>query len=378
MIYLDNASTTKPSENVKKAAIQAMESFGNPSSMHRLGIDAEKIIKKAAENTAKVLGVKPENIYFTSGGTEANNTAILGYCRKNKKRGNHIITTMIEHPSVSEPFKVLEREGFEVTRVGVLPNGEIDLHEFENALRQDTILVSCMWVNNETGNIQPIEKLKPLMKDKSPNAVLHVDAIQAFGKIVTQPARYGIDMLSISGHKIHSVKGIGALYIKDGINTEPYIYGGAQQKNMRSGTENVVGIAALGQAAADLTIEDDFKKVAELKSLLRSTIEKNIPNVKINGEGTLSPYILNVSFIGIKAEILLHALEAHEIYVSTGSACSTNKPMPSHVLSAMGCGNAEIQGAVRFSLDSNISRQDIDTVTEKLKQEVDFLRKVMR
>lgn len=378
MIYLDNASTTKPSENVKKAAIQAMESFGNPSSMHRLGIDAEKIIKKAAENTAKVLGVKPENIYFTSGGTEANNTAILGYCRKNKKRGNHIITTMIEHPSVSEPFKVLEREGFEVTRVGVLPNGEIDLHEFENALRRDTIFVSCMWVNNETGNIQPIEKLKPLMKDKSPNAVLHVDAIQAFGKIVTQPARYGIDMLSISGHKIHSVKGIGALYIKDGINTEPYIYGGAQQKNMRSGTENVIGIAALGQAAADLMIEDDFKKVAELKSLLRRSIEKNIPNVKINGEGTLSPYILNVSFIGIKAEILLHALEAHEIYVSTGSACSTNKPMPSHVLSAMGCGNVEIRGAVRFSLDSNISRQDIDTVTEKLKQEVDFLRKVMR
>ncbi len=376
MIYLDNASTTKPSEAVRAAVIGAMEGFGNPSSMHGLGISAEKLIKDSADAVARVMGVNASNIVFTSGGTESNNTAILAYCRRNRKRGNHIITTQIEHPSVLEPFRRLEAEGFEVTRVGVLPNGELDLDEFENALCPDTLLVSCMWVNNETGVIQPVEKLKSIMKAKALNAVLHVDGVQAFGKIPVKPQRLGIDMMSVSGHKVHAVKGIGALYVRDGINFESYLVGGGQQKDMRSGTENVPGIAALGTAAKELEIEADFEKLTVLKSMFKEEIIKRIPNVKINGEG--SPYILNASFTGIKAEILLHALEGHEIYVSTGSACSTNKPMPSHVLTAMGCSRAEIDGAVRFSLNAEITEADIIKTAEILEKEVEFLRKVMR
>lgn len=377
MIYLDNASTTKPSERAKEAVFAAMEHFGNPSSMHRLGIDAEKIIKKSAENVAGVLGVRPEDIYFTSGGTEANNTAILGFCQKNKKRGRHIITTKIEHPSVLEPFRKLEKEGFEVTYIGVDQNGVLALDEFEKALREDTIFVSCMWVNNETGNIQPVDKLKAIMKKHAPNAALHVDAVQAFGKIECKPKKHGIDMLSLSAHKIHGIKGTGALYINS-VNAEPLLIGGGQQKNMRSGTENVAGISALGAACMEISLASKFEKNAALKERLMKGILDKIPKVKVNGFGDMSPYVLNISFLGIKAEILLHALEAQGIFVSTGSACSSNKPMPSHVLSAMGCGREEIMGAVRFSFGADIDEGDIDTVVSVLEKEVGNIRKYMR
>lgn len=377
MIYLDNASTTKPSQGVKNAAADAMENFGNPSSMHKLGIDAEKIIKNAADNVSKVLGVRSEDIYFTSGGTESNNTAILGYCRKNKKRGKHVITTAIEHPSVLEPFGKLSEEGFDVTYLGVDSNGIIKLDEFEKALREDTIFVSCMWVNNETGSIQPIDKLKSIMKKYAPRAVLHADAVQAFGKIICKPKKCGVDMLSLSAHKIHGIKGCGALYI-DNVNIEPYIIGGAQQKNMRSGTENVVGIAGLGQAAAELDIEKDREYVSSLRLALENGIKDNIADVKINGEDDNSGYVLNVSFKGIKAEILLHSLERYGIYVSTGSACSTNKPMPSHVLSAMGCSREEIMGAIRFSFGNDLKKEDIDEVISALVKETAQIRKYMR
>ncbi len=377
MIYLDNASTTKPSEGVKQAVVEAMENFANPSSMHRLGILAEKTVKTARENVARVLGTEPGNVYFTSGGTEANNTAILGYCRRHRKEGMHIITTKIEHPSAAEPFKRLQAEGFQVTRIGVDKDGVIDLLEFENALREDTIFVSCMWVNNETGNIQPIDKLKPLMKKHSKKAVLHTDAVQAFGKIPTKPKMYGIDMLTLSGHKIHGVKGTGALYINN-LQVEPYLIGGGQQKDIRSGTENVLGISALGKAAEELNIQENFQYVDQLRGALSKGILENIDNVKINGMGEMSPYVLNVSFLGIKAEILLHALEAQGIYVSTGSACSTNKPMPSHVLSAMGLKREEIMGAVRFSFDKSITHEDIEKTITVLKNEVENIRKYVR
>jgi len=377
MIYLDNASTTKPSKNVKKAVMEALENFGNPSSMHRLGIDAEKIVKNAKMSVAGVLGVRHEDIYFTSGGTEANNTAILGYCRRNQKRGKHIITTKIEHPSVSVPFKKLSEEGFEVTEISVTKDGVLDMEEFEKTLREDTILVSCMWVNNETGNIQPVSKLKSIMKKHSPYAKLHVDAVQAFGKLECKPKKYGIDMLSLSGHKIHGIKGIGALYL-DNVKIDSHIIGGGQQKDIRSGTENVIGIAAIGEACRSLAIERDFQYVDSLRNRLIEGIKENIENVKINGLGEMSAYILNVSFLGIKAEILLHALEAHGIYVSTGSACSTNKPMPSHVLTAMGDSREEIVGAVRFSFSSDITEEDIDNTVSALKTEVANIRKYMR
>ena len=377
MIYLDNASTTKPSENVKKAVMNALENFGNPSSMHRMGIDAEKIIKNAKMSVAGVLGVRHEDIYFTSGGTEANNTAILGYCRRNKKRGMHIITTKIEHPSVAAPFKKLLEEGFEVTELDVTEEGIIDLDGFEKALREDTIFVSCMWVNNETGNIQPVDKLKNIMKKHSPEARLHVDAVQAFGKIECKPKKYGIDMLSLSGHKIHGIKGIGVLYL-DNVKIDSHIIGGGQQKDIRSGTENVVGISAIGEACRSLAIEKDFQYVNSLRNKLVCGIKENIEKIKINGSGNMSAYILNVSFLGIKAEILLHALEAHGIFVSTGSACSTNKPMPSHVLTAMGDSREEILGAVRFSFSADVTEDDIDKTISVLQTEVANIRKYMR
>lgn len=371
MIYLDNASTTKPSKVAVEAVLKACGSFGNPSSLHRLGLDAEKIITSAKEKTARILGVEPKNIYFTSGGTESNNMAILGYAFANKKRGNHVITTKIEHPSVKEPFSVLEKNGFDVTYLGVNADGEISLDEFRSALRADTILVSVMAVNNETGVVQPIDRLKDIMREKSPKAVLHTDAVQGFLKIDIKPKRAGIDMMSLSGHKIHALKGVGALYIADNININPIICGGGQQKNMRSGTENVAGIAAFGAAV------DNFKRIdSKVRNDFKAKILENIDNVVINGSDNNSGYVLNVSFLGIKAEILLHSLEAKGIYVSTGSACSSNKPMPSHVLTAMGKSTAEIGGAIRFSFSEE--EFDMDFVIDTIKKEVENIRKYVR
>ena len=218
MIYLDNASTTKPSQEVIDSISDALTNFGNPSSMHRLGIDAENIIKRAKENVSDILSVSPNNIYFTSGGTESNNTAIFGYCRANSKKGKHIITSKVEHPSVLTPFKMLEEEGFEVSYIGIDERGTLNFSEFESALREDTIFVSIMLVNNETGAIMPVDILKGIMKKKSSKAVLHVDAVQGFGKVLCKPKQWGIDLLSASGHKIHAIKGTGILYVGDNVN----------------------------------------------------------------------------------------------------------------------------------------------------------------
>ncbi|MBE7016175.1 MAG: cysteine desulfurase [Ruminococcaceae bacterium] len=371
MVYLDNASTTKPCKQAIEAAMGAMENFGNPSSMHKLGIVAEKIIDEAKISISKVLGVDKKTIYFTSGGTESNNTAILGYAFANRKRGNHLITSKIEHPSVLECFKLLEKEGFTVTYINVDKYGVVDLEELSDAIREDTLLVSIMAVNNETGTVQPIEKIKKIIREKSNLCVYHSDCVQGFCKIDINPKKMGIDMLSISGHKINAPKGIGALYISEGIHVAPWLIGGGQQKNMRSGTENVPGIAALGAACGS------YERISqEIFENFKNKLTKKIDNVKINSTGDNSGYILNVSFIGIKAEILLHSLEAKGIYVSTGSACSTNKPMPSHVLSAMGCSDEEIKGAVRFSFGSD--EFDIDTVTDIIKNEVENIRKYVR
>lgn len=371
MIYLDNAATTKPSEASKNAAISVFDNFGNPSSLHRLGVDAEKILKEARSAVATELFVGDNNIYFTSGGTEANNTAILGYALANRKRGEHLITTKIEHPSVLEPFKYLEGLGFSVTYLGVTDDGAISLQEFEDALREDTLLVSVMAVNNETGVIQPVSELKEIMKKKSPNAVLHSDCVQAFCKIPLAPKKYGIDMLSVSAHKIHALKGVGALYIADGIHTNPLIRGGGQEKGLRSGTENTAGIAAFSAA-----IKNHRKIGQEKRTDLIEKILKNIPNSYVNGSAENSGYILNVSFTGIKSEILLHSLETRGIYVSTGSACSSHKPQPSHVLTAMGVDRKNIDGAIRFSF--SCEDFDSDFVVTVLKEEVEKIRKYVR
>lgn len=379
MIYLDNASTTKPSDSVKKVVLDAMDKFGNPSSMHRLGIDAEDIIKKAKENASEILHVSPNNIYFTSGGTESNNTAIFGAVKKNAKRGKHIITTKVEHPSVLTPFKMLEGESFEVSYIGIGKNGTLDIEAFENSLREDTIFVSVMHVNNETGTIMPVDILKGIMKKKSPKALLHVDSVQGFGKVNVKPKQWGIDLLSASGHKIHGLKGTGILYIADNVSINPYICGGGQQKNMRSGTENVVGISAFSKACEDMkNYNSDYVK--SLRDRLKSLILENIDRVKINEaiNEYQAGHILNVSFAGIRSEILLHSLEMHDIYVSTGSACSTNKPMPSHVLQAIGCTASEIDSAVRFSFSQEITEQDIEKTISALIKEVTEIRKYTR
>lgn len=379
MIYLDNASTTKPCEAAMDAMCEAAGQFGNPSSMHKLGIDAEKKIKTAKEIIGKVLTVPGKNLYFTSGGTEANNTAIFGTARQNKKRGTHLITTKIEHPSVLDAFRALEQEGFSVTYLDVLASGVVDLAQLEQALTENTILVSIMHVNNETGSIQPVDKIKTLLKQKAPKAYFHVDAVQSFGKIDIFPGQWGIDLLTVSAHKIHGIKGTGALYIKDGVKITPLIYGGGQQNSLRPGTENVPGIAAFGAAAAQINTQSCFEKLICLRRRLKEQLVGQVEKIKVNGEEDVSAgSVLNISFLGLRAEILLHALEARGVYVSTGSACSTHKPMPSHVLTAMGCTPKEIDGAVRFSFSKNTTEQEIDQAAEIIREEAENIRKYMR
>ena len=371
MIYLDNAATTKPCSAAISAAHEALECFGNPSSLHRLGMDAEKIISKARETVAHKLFAEPKNIYFTSGGIESNNTAIIGYAAANGKRGRHLVTTKIEHPSVLESFRYLERLGFEVTYIGANADGTVSIEEFENALRADTVLVSVMAVNNETGVIQPVDRLKALMKEKSPLAVLHSDCVQAFCKIPLMPKKYGIDMLSVSAHKLHALKGTGALYIADGVRILPILNGGGQEKGLRSGTENTVGIAAFSGAICGFSGIGQEKRTELSRKIL-----ENIPYAVVNGKGENSGYILNISFTGVKSEVLLHSLEARGIFVSTGSACSSHKPQPSHVLTAMGVKREDIEGAIRFSFCDEAF--DSDLVVSVLKEEVEKIRKYVR
>ena len=373
MIYLDNAATTKPSKAAVDAMLLTAECFGNPSSLHGLGLEAEKIINNSKKTIADILNVNEKFIYFTSGGTEANNTAIFGTAYDRIKSGKHLITTKIEHPSVLEAFKKLENEGFDVTYLTPQSDGRISLGELSDALREGTTLVSVMHVNNETGVIQPIDKIKPLMKEKAPKAVLHCDCVQSFGKIDIKPQKWGIDMISISAHKIHGFKGTGALYASNKI--KPLIYGGEQQNEVRPGTENIGGIAAFAAAAEECRISS--QKMTEFRNKMIELL-LDCPDIKINGSTEYnSGSVLNVSFIGIKAEILLHALEAHKIYVSTGSACSSHKPQPSHVLTAMGLNQKEINGAIRISFDENTTETEIEEASEIIKKETANIRRYM-
>lgn len=379
-IYLDNSATTKPYREVNQAYLDMTEiCYGNPSSLHSLGMRAEKEVKNARQVLADILGVKDKEIFFTSGGTESNNLAILGYARANHRRGKHIITTAVEHPAVAETMKQLETEGFEVTYLGVDANGRIRLEDFDAALREDTILAAIMYVNNEVGAIMPIEKLKPLMKQKAPNAALFVDAVQAFGKIVIKPEKLGIDMMSISGHKIHGPKGIGALYVKEKTLLRPILYGGHQQNNLRSGTENTPGIVGLS-VAAQLAFKDPKKqaKIRAMRDMLASGVLTQIENTVINSDDACLENILNISFLGVRSEILLHALESNDIYVSSGSACASNAPKPSATLTAMGKSAKEIDSALRFSFSEFNTALEIQEVVKVLVKEVAEIRKYVR
>ena len=379
-VYLDNSATTRVSEEAAKAVYEVMTSYyGNPSSLHKKGIEAERLLTDARETIAKGLGVTPGEIYFTSGGTESNNIAIKGTAYALRRFGKHIITTKVEHPSVLETCKQLEREGYTVTYLEVGSDGTVNLEALERALTPDTILVSIMYVNNEVGAIEPIEQTSKLIKNNK-NTIFHVDAVQAFGKIKLVPKVQGIDLLSASSHKIYGPKGVGCLFVRQKVKITPIINGGGQENGLRSGTENLPGIVGFGVAARQAleNLDSWHEKMAALKRELKEGILTQIPDTVVNGPEEGAPHILNISFLGCRGEIILHALEAKGIYVSTGSACSSRKTQQSHVLRAMHKNDQEIEGAVRFSLSPFLEMDDIHYTIEVLKNEIKEIRKFTR
>ena len=380
--YFDNSATTRCSDAAVALMQQVLlEDYGNPSSLHMKGVVAEKYIKTATEQIARILKVAEKEIIFTSGGTESNNLALIGVALANQRTGKHIITTSIEHASVYNPLIFLEEQGFEVTYLPVDAQGTISLEALAEAVRQDTILVSLMHVNNEIGTIEPIEDAAKLIHEKNPKTLIHVDAIQSFGKLRIYPKRMGIDLLSVSGHKIHGPKGIGFLYVKDKTKIKPIIYGGGQQKNMRSGTENVAGIAGLGAAAEEL-YQDFGEKIERLYELRQYLVTgmRALEGTTVNGADgrNAAPHIVSVSFAGIRAEVLLHALEERGIYVSTGSACSSNHPAISGTLKAIGVKPELLDSTVRFSLSVESTRDEADYVLKQLAELLPMLRRFRR
>ncbi len=379
-IYLDNSATTMAYPECGELVSSVMtKEYGNPSSLHRKGMEAEKIVKTAAKRIADTIKVSDKEIYFLSGGTEGDNLAILGTCAS--KRGRHIITSAVEHPAVLSTLEYLESKGYVISRIPVLKDGRCDLKSFEKMIRQDTVLVTCMLVNNEIGTIEPIKEMSDILKRRNPSAVFHVDAVQGYGKLKFSAQSLGADIITLSSHKIHGPKGMGALYIKSGLNIRPIIYGGGQQGNIRPGTENVPGIAGFGLAA--LMSYTDFERKTEKMRTLRERLEQgivsNIPDVKVNTpERESAPHILNVSFKGAKSEVILHSLENYGIYVSSGSACSSHKKAPSYVLTAIGLDRTLIDGSIRFSLSEFTTKEEIDYTVDKLISTVETVRKVMR
>ena len=378
-IYLDNSATTKPyQEVVDKMVLALTTQDGNPSSIHKKGIEVEREIKEIRRNIARSLGAKENEIYFTSGGTECNNTIIRSVARLNKKTKNHIISTVIEHPSVLDTLKDLESEGFEVTYLPVDKDGKISIEDLKNAIKKETILVSIMHVNNEIGTIQPIEEIGKYLKSLDEKIYLHVDAVQSYAKIKFRPSRYNIDFMSVSGHKLHGPKGIGFMYVKENNRIKPLLTGGGQEIGIRSGTENVPGIYGIGEAVKVINkdLEGTIDKIRELRDLLKEEILANIDDVKINTPEDGVCHVLNVSFRGVRGEVLLHYLEQKEIYVSTGSACSSKKK-GSHVLNAIGLTPEEIEGAIRFSLSDLNTKEEILETIKVLKESVSDLRMII-
>ena len=382
--YLDNAATTRPFECVRDIMIKTMEEdYGNPSSMHMKGVEAEKYVKEAREKLAKTLKVDAKELVFTSGGTESNNFALIGAAMANKRLGNHIITTKIGHPSVHNPLIYLEEQGFEVTYLDVNEDGLICMDELLNAITDKTILVSIMMVNNEMGSVQDISTISKLIKEKKNDILFHVDAIQAYGKYYIYPKRMGIDLLSISGHKIHGPKGIGALYTKDKVKIKPIVFGGGQQKGMRSGTENVPGIAGLGAAAEEI-YRNHEEKINHLYTLKKALIAgvNEISDVTVNGIGVgienTAPHVVSVSFAGIRSEVLLHALEERGIYVSSGSACASNHPALSGTLKAIKVKKELLDCTLRFSFSVNTTMEEIEYTISVLKELLPMLRRFTR
>ncbi len=378
-VYLDNAATTKPYPEVVKAIEEALTiNYGNPSSLHRKGLVAEKMIKEARKEIASKLSVNTEEIYFTSGGTEANNLAIQGAVKALRRYGNRIITTTIEHPSVLNIFKSLEEEGLDVKYINVNKDGIIKIQELKEYLNEDTIVVSIMGVNNEVGSIQPIAEIGRLLSNYD-NLYFHVDGVQAFGKIDFKLNNLGVDLCSISSHKIHGPKGTGALYIKKGTRINNLIFGSRQEKGVRPGTENVPGIVGFGKAVELLPDRTKLENMYNLKGLLVNRILKEIEGSSLNGPDIKkgAAHIANISFAGIKGEVLIHSLENDNIYLSTGAACSSRQKTSSYILESIGVEERLLTGAIRFSLASTTTEKEINYTVDKLKENIKTLRRIM-
>ena len=363
-IYLDNSATTRPQPQVVKLAAEIMQhNFGNPSSMHDKGLAAEKAIAHARRQVAKAFSATEKEIIFTASGTEANNLAILGAARRNRNRGNHLITSKIEHPSVLHCFQRLEEEGFKVSYLDADRQGMVSSEELGDLLDSDTILISIMHVNNEIGSLQPLNEIGPIIKDKKPDALLHVDAVQSLCKLPITARRWQADLISGSAHKLHGPRGAGCLWVKEGVLLEPVIYGGGQEKGMRSGTENTAAIAGFGLAVelARSRLTENRTYLMELKLAFYRELQRLMPECEVNGPTPQSgaPQILNIAFPDVKAEVLLHSLEAEGVYVSAGSACHSRHPEPSHVLSAIGLKAASLEGSLRFSFSIQNSMEEI-------------------
>ena len=382
--YLDNSATTRCLDSA--AALMAgilCTDYGNPSSLHHKGVQAEEYVRHARKVIAKTLKVTPKEIFFTSGGTESDNLALRGAAYANARQGKHLITTSIEHPAILNTMQYLEQQGFEVTYLPVDENGKIRLSDLEAAIRPDTILVSIMHTNNEIGALEPIAEAGELIKRVNPNTLFHVDAVQGYGKAKILPKRMKIDMLSVSGHKIHGPKGIGFLYVGDRVKIRPIVFGGGQERGLRSGTENVPAIAGMGKAAEEMyqNLDTDLDRMYALKQRLADGIF-TMENVRINGlcGRDSAPHVLSVSFAGVRSEVLLHALEEREIYVSAGSACASNHPdtAGSATLRAIGLPKELLNSTIRFSLSVFTTEEEIDYTVQVLHELVPMLRRFTR
>lgn len=377
--YFDNSATTKVLDCVKDAVVDAMcVNYGNAAAKHRKGVEAENLIREAKKAIADTLKVQEKEILFTSGGTESNNTALIGTALANRRAGKHLITTGVEHPSIYNTMSFLEEMGFEVTYLPVDYLGHISLEDLEKAIREDTILVSVMYVNNEVGAVEPIEAISQCIKKKNPKTLFHVDAIQAYGKYKIRPKKQGIDLLSVSGHKIHAPKGVGFLYIRDGVKIRPILFGGGQQKGMRSGTENVPGCVGLGVAARE-AYKDFDARIEKLYTLREHLIAglKPLGGVTINGseDRTNAPQIVSASFEGVRSEVLLHALEDKGVYVSSGSACSSNHPGISGTLKGIGVKKELLDSTIRFSLGDLNTEEEVNYAIGVLGELLPVLRR---
>ena len=362
LIYLDHGATTRVDERVLNKMIPYYSlNFGNPSSVYFIGRRNKRVIEEARQNVASCLGAKQKEIYFTSCGSESDNLALKGVAYANSSRGKHIITSKIEHSAILNTCATLERQGFKVSYLNVDCNGVVNLEELENSITQDTILISIMFANNEIGTIEPIEKISQIAKRH--NVYFHTDAVQAVGNVRINVDELGIDLLSMSAHKFYGPKGVGALYVRDGINFERIQDGGGQEKGKRSGTENVAGIVGLCTAIQYAYKEFDFNntKVTALRNYFINNLIKQFNNVKINGDlNNRLPGNINVSFDGIDGEQLLLKLDEYGICASSASACSTGSSKPSHVLTAIGLTKEQAAGTVRFTLGKENTQSDID------------------